>query len=424
MSLDVESLRTQFPALQQCGADGRPWVYFDNPAGTQVPQAVIDAVGDYYRRMNANAGGLFPTSISTDAMVAGVRSAMADFLNAPSDREIVFGPNMTTLSFALGRSLAQTLQPGDEIVLTRMDHDANVEPWRRAAARHGLVVRMVDFTRPECLLDMDSLEAALTGRTRVVATTHASNAAGSLNPIGQIAAMAHAAGALYVVDAVQSAPHVPLDVQETGCDFLLCSAYKFYGPHVGVLWGREELLAQLPVDKVRPAKDLPPWRWETGTASFETIAALGAALDYLEDIGRKYGAQHVARDGLFSGRRKRFKNAMLTLADHERGLCHELIEMLQQIPGLQVMGVTDPDRLELRVPTVIFTVADHAPADIAALLGERGIFVWSGDYYAQELMQGLGHGAGGMVRVGLAHYNTQEEIERLGATLEDVLASL
>ncbi len=423
MSIDVAALRAQFPALQQCGADGRPWVYFDNPAGTQVPEAVIAAVGDYYRSMNANAGGLFPTSRRTDAMVADVRSAMADFLNAPSDQEIVLGPNMTSLSFALSRSLAQTLQPGDEIVLTRMDHDANVEPWRRAAARHGLVVRMVDFTRPECLLDMDSLEAALTGRTRVVATTHASNAAGSLNPIDQIAAMAHAAGALYVVDAVQSAPHVPLDVQEIGCDFLLCSAYKFYGPHVGVLWGREELLAQLPVDKVRPAKDLPPWRWETGTASFETIAALGAALGYLEDIGRSSGAHLAPRYAHLSGRRQRFKCAMAALADHERDLCRDLIETLQGIPGLQVMGVSDPDRLELRVPTVIFTVAGHAPADIAARLGERGIFVWSGDYYAQELMQGLGQGAEGMVRVGLAHYNTREEIERLGATLNEILAS-
>ena len=423
MGLDVDIVRAQFPALQQRGADGRPFVFLDNPAGTQVPQSVIEAVADYFRRMNANSGGVFETSRRTDDMVLNVRRAMADFLNAPSWREIVFGPNMTTLTFALSRSLAQTLQPGDEIVLTRMDHDANVEPWRRAADRHGLVLRMVDFTRPECLLDMDGLEAALGERTRVVATAHASNAAGSLNPARQIAAMARAAGALCVVDAVQSAPHVPLDVQDLGCDFLLCSAYKFYGPHVGILWGREELLAQLPVDKVRPAKDLPPWRWETGTASFETIAGLGATIDYLEVIGREHGAHFAARHAQFAGRRLRLKTAMETLAAQERDLCRILIETLQQIPGVRVTGVTDPQRLELRVPTVIFDAAGHAPAEVAAGLAERGIFVWSGDFYAQELMQRLGRGAEGMVRVGLAHYNTVAEIERLGETLRELLRS-
>lgn len=421
MGLDVDVLRAQFPALQQCGADGRPFVFFDNPAGTQVPQAVIAAVADYFRQMNANSGGVFETSRRTDEMVSQVRAAMADFLNATSWQEIVFGPNMTTLSFALSRSLAQTLEAGDEIVLTRMDHDANVEPWRRAAARHGLVVRMVDFTRPECLLDMDDLEAALGERTRVVAAAHASNAAGSLNPVRQIAAMARAAGALVVVDAVQSAPHVPLDVQELGCDFLLCSAYKFYGPHVGILWGRRELLARLPVDKVRPAKDLPPWRWETGTASFETIAGLGATLDYLEDFGRFHGAPFAARHAQLAGRRLRLKTAMEALAAHERDLCRALIETLQQIPGIRVTGVTDPQRLELRVPTVIFSVTGHAPADIAAGLAQQGIFVWSGDFYAQELMQRLGHGAEGMVRAGLAHYNTVAEIERLGEALRKLL---
>ena len=421
MTIDVETLRAQFPALKLLDDDGRPFVFFDNPAGTQVPQAVIDAVSNYYRSMNANAGGLFRTSQRTDAMVSQVRAAMADFLNAPSDNEIVLGPNMTTLSFALSRSLAQTLQPGDEIVLTRMDHDANVEPWRRVAARHGLVVRMVDFVRPECLLDMDSLEAALSDRTRIVATAHASNAAGSLNPVQQIASMAHAAGALYVVDAVQSAPHVALDVQEIDCDFLLCSAYKFYGPHVGVLWGRQELLASLPVDKVRPAKDLPPWRWETGTASFETIAGLGATIAWLEDLGRSFGDRFASDFAHLPGRRRRLKSAMAALASYERGLCRELIATLQNVPGLEVYGVTDPRRQELRVPTVIFTLAGHDPADVARRLGEQGIFVWSGDYYARELMEGLGHGAQGMVRVGLAHYNRNDEIQRLADALQKIV---
>ncbi len=423
MSIDVYALRAQFPALHQRSAAGRPRVFFDNPAGTQVPQGVIDAVARYYRNTNANSGGPFETSRHTDAMVAAVREALADFLNAPSASEIVIGPNMTTLSFALSRAIARTLRPGDEIVLTRMDHDANVEPWRRAAAMHGLVVRMVDFTQPECLLDMNSLEAALTERTRVVATAHASNASGSLNPVRQIAAMARAAGALYVVDAVQSAPHVPLDVQDIGCDFLLCSSYKFYGPHLGILWGRHDLLASLPVDKVRPATDLPPWRWETGTASFETIAGLGAALDYLLDIGCACAASCRDRHARFDGRRRLLKCAMSALADYERSLCGRLIAMLEATPGVQVTGVTDPSRMHLRVPTVIFNVAGQAPAEVAGALGERGIYVWSGDYYAQELMERLGHGAAGMVRVGLAHYNTADEVERLGEALADIIAA-
>lgn len=417
MDTNMDTLRARFPALQQRGEDGRPCVFFDNPAGTQVPREVIAAVSNYYTTMNANSGGPFATSRRSDAMVARVRALAADFLNAPSADEIVLGPNMTTLNFALSRALAQTLRPGDELVLTRMDHDANVAPWLLVAARHGLVVRMVDFSEPECLLDLSSLEAALTERTRVVATTHASNATGSLNPLRQIAAMAHAAGALHVVDAVQSAPHVPLDVQDIDCDFLLCSAYKFYGPHVGILWGRYDLLAELPVDKVRPAKDLPPWRWETGTPSFETIAGLGATFDYLAGIGHACGAPYAGRFPQFSGRRRLFKIAMAALADHERALCCRLIELLRGISGLRITGVTDPARMALRVPTVLFNLDGHAPADVAAALAQRGIFVWSGDYYAQELMERLGHGAEGMVRVGLAHYNTYEEISRLAAAL-------
>ena len=339
MSIDVEGLRSQFPALQQRGVDGRPIVFFDNPAGTQVPQAVIDAMGDYFRSMNANSGGSFATSRRNDAMVARVREQVADFLNAAAEEEIVFGPNMTTLSFALSRALGETLRAGeDEIVLTRMDHDANVAPWLRAAARHDLRVRMVDFSTPECRLDLDSLEAALNERTRVVATTHASNAAGSLNPVRQIAAMAQAAGALHVVDAVQSAPHVPLDVQEIGCDFLLCSAYKFYGPHVGVLWGRRELLAALPVDKVRPAKDAPPWRWETGTPAFESLAGLGAALGYLAEIGRVHGGPHAGRYAQLSGRRRQLKTAMSAVVDQERALCGRLIAMLAAGAGAADYG--------------------------------------------------------------------------------------
>ncbi|HLV37781.1 MAG TPA: cysteine desulfurase-like protein [Spirillospora sp.] len=418
MTFDVLTQRMQFPALNQMASHGgRLPVFLDNPAGTQVPQAVIDAVSDYYRHMNGNSGGMFATSQRTDAMVEQVRAKMADFLNAPSADEIVFGPNMTTLNFALSRALAQTLSPGDEIVLTRMDHDANVQPWRRIAEDYGLVVRWADIIEPECRLDMASLEAALSERTRIVATVHASNAVGTINPVRQIAGMAHAAGALYVVDAVQSAPHVPIDVQAFGCDFLLCSAYKFYGPHVGILWGRYDLLAELPAYKVRPAKDKPPHRWETGTPSFETIAGVGAALDYLAAIGRDYGDPFRSQFANFEGRRLDLKTAMVAISQYEQELVAHLIAMLQTIRGVRISGITDPAHFAERVPTVVFVHENYAPDAVARYLAGENIYVWSGNYYAVEIMERLGHAEEGMVRVGLAHYNTHAEIDRLEAAL-------
>lgn len=420
MMFDIDAVRAQFPALHQLAEDSRPPVFFDNPAGTQVPQGVIDAVTGYYTRMNGNSGGVFATSQQSDAMVRHVRELAADFLNAPSADEIVFGANMTTLNFALSRALAKTLSPGDEIVLTRMDHDANVQPWRRIAEDYNLIVRWADIHVDDCTLDMDSLEAALTERTKIVATVHASNAAGTINPVHQIAAMAHAAGALYVVDAVQSAPHVPLDVQAIGCDFLLCSAYKFFGPHIGLMWGRYDLLASLPVYKVRPSKDEPPYRWETGTPSFETIAAVGAALEYLTAIGRDYGAQHRSDFSGFSGRRQDMKAAMAALGAYERELAAHLIEALQRTPGVQVAGIIDQNRLHERVPTVIFTKNGYAPRTINQHLARNHIYAWDGNYYAVEIMKRLGHEENGMVRVGLAHYNTHAEIERFEQVLKQL----
>lgn len=417
MSLDVHALRTQFPALHQRLPDNSLPVFFDNPAGTQVPQAVIDAVRDYYITMNANSGGAFATSQRSDAMVAAARDIAADFLNAPRPDEIVFGANMTTLCFALSRALAKTLRPGDEIVLTHMDHDANVAPWLRVAEDLGLTVKWVDINPEDCTLDLNTLEAALTERTKIVATVHASNAVGTINPVQHIAAMAHAAGALFVVDAVQSAPHIPIDVQAIGCDFLLCSAYKFFGPHVGVLWGRYELLASLPAYKVRPSKDKPPYRWETGTPSFETIHATAAALHYLTEVGEQYGQPYVGEFGDFSGRRLALKAGMAALRDYERGLVEQLIAMLQQLTGVRIYGITDPARFAERVPTVVFVKAGYTPDAIAEHLAAQQIYVWSGNYYAVEIMERLGHSATGMVRVGLAHYNTPDEIERLGAAL-------
>jgi cysteine desulfurase family protein (TIGR01976 family) len=410
MSFNLDAIRAQFP-LEQA-------IFFDNPAGTQVPRRVVDAVSHYYLTMNANSGGGFSTSQRTDAMVEDTRAKVADFLNAPSPDEIVLGPNMTTLNFSLSRALAKTLKPGDEIVLTRMDHDANVAPWLRIAEDHGLVVRWVDIRTADCTLDMDTLEAALTDRTKIVATVHASNAVGTINPVAQIAQMAHAAGALYVVDAVQSAPHIPIDVQAIGCDFLLCSAYKFFGPHIGVMWGRHDLLESLPVYKVRPSKDKSPNRWETGTASFETIAGVGAAIDYLESIGDAYGAAHRAHFPQFSGRRQTLKAAMSTLIAYEQELVAHLIEVIQRVPGTHIAGITDPTRLHERVPTVVFVKEGHTPESIAAHLSRHNIYVWNGNYYAVEIMDRLGRGEHGMVRVGLAHYNTHAEIDQFEQALK------
>lgn len=401
---DVQAARARFPALQQT-VDGVTPVFFDNPAGTQVPLDVIDAVTGYYTHMNANAGGVFATSTANDAMVQATREKLARFLNAPRADEIVIGANMTTLNFALSRALAQGLypgipghgahaaKPGDEIVLTRMDHDANVSPWLRVAEDRGLIVRWVDISEPECMLDLNSLEAALTERTKIVATVHASNAVGTINPVEQIAQMAHAAGALYIVDAVQSAPHIPIDVQAIGCDFLLCSSYKFYGPHQGILWGRYELLESLPAYKVRPSHDEPPFRWETGTPAFELIAGIGAAVDYLDSLGGTAG-----------------------IIPYERELVTHLIEMLQHFDDIKISGISDPARYAERVPTVVFSHKRYSPTEVAEHLAKSQIFVWNGNYYAVEIMRRLNK-PDGMVRVGLAHYNTHAEIDRLEAAL-------
>lgn len=399
MPFDVERARAQFPSLHRATARGGTPVYLDNPAGTQVPRHVIDAVTDYYTTMNANSGGLFETSQRTDAMVEQVRAKAAAFLNAPSAHEVVFGPNMTTLNFGLSRALARTLKAGDEIVLTRMDHDANVSPWLLIARDYGLTVRWVDLNTTDCTLDLASLEAALTDRTRIVATVHASNAVGTINPVRQIGEMAHAAGAYFVVDAVQSAPHIPIDVQAIGCDFLLCSAYKFFGPHIGVLWGKYDLLAELPAYKVRPSHDEPPFRWETGTPSFETIAGVGGALDYLHEINHGAG---------FMGE---------SLMAYERELAAHLIDVIHALRGAQIYGITEPSRLNQRVPTVAFAMTQYTPDEIAAHLAAHDIYVWSGNYYAVEIMARLGHAEHGLVRVGLAHYNTHDEIERFAQVM-------
>lgn len=416
MRFHAKHIRAQFPSLRESTPDGRLPIFLDNPAGTQAPQSVIDAVSSYYRTMNANSGGSFITSRRNDAMTATVRQHMADFINAESASEIVIGPNMTTLNFKLSRALAQMLTEGDEIIVTRMDHDANIAPWIAIAKERKLDVKWVDIHTDDCTLDMDSLEDVLSERAKILATVHASNAVGTVNPVRQIAAMARAVGAIHVVDAVQSAPHIPIDVQAIDCDFLLCSSYKFYGPHLGVMWGREELLNSLPIDKVRPAKDQAPYRWETGTPSYETWNGLLACLQYWEMLGRCYGEAELPD---YQGRRQMMKRGMAAVQEYERELAEALTDGLLAIPGITVAGITDRERFHRRVPTLAFAKAGRSPDDVAEYLARHDVFVWSGDYYAPEIMQRLGRPEG-MVRVGIAHYNTKAEINRLLELIDSI----
>ena len=414
MTFSAEAIRPQFPSLSRYETDGSLPIFLDNPAGTQVPRSVIDAVREYYLDMNANSGGYFATSQRTEKMAAKTRAAVADYLHASSPSEIVIGPNMTTLNFALSRSIAQTLSPGDEIVLTRMDHDANVTPWTLVARDHDLRVKWVDIHAADCTLDMASLEAALSEKTRVVATVHASNAVGTINPVAQIADMAHAVDAWHVVDAVQSAPHVPLDVAALGCDFLLCSSYKFYGPHLGILWGRRELLDSLPVYKVRPAKDSAPHRWENGTPSYETWHGLLACMAHWQMLGERFGDGELPG---YLGRALAMKRGMRAVQAYEQEQATALIDGLLDIKGVSVAGITDVARVDWRVPTVSMVKQGRSPDEIARCLADQHIYVWSGDYYAPEIMRALGRPQG-MVRIGIGQYNTRAEIDRLLNAIE------
>ena len=420
-TFDPAPLRAQFPSLSLTFR-GRPAVFLDSPGGTQAPEAVIEAVSDYYRRSNANVGGAFETSERTDAVVAGARAAVADLLNAPGPETIVFGPSMTALTFHLARSLGETIKPGDEIIVTTLDHDANVTPWTDLEAV-GAAIRVVDI-RPEYgTLDMDGLQAALSPRTRLVAVTYASNAVGTIPDVARVIELAHDAGALVFVDAVQLAPHGPVDVQALGCDFLTCSAYKFFGPHVGILYGKAEHLTRLTPHKVRPAKNAIPYRWEQGTLNHEGLAGVRAAVDYLAGVGTLFGGpyqEQYAAEG-HVGRRLALKAAMRAIREYEKTLSRRLLEGLRSLGDITVYGLTDTARLDERLPTVAFTWPRLSPRATAEHLAARGFCVWSGNYYALRLMERLGlEENGGAVRVGAAHYNTDEEVDRLIAALQDV----
>jgi cysteine desulfurase family protein (TIGR01976 family) len=416
LKLDLKWARAQFPSLRQT-VGGHAAAFLDGPAGTQVPQRVIDAVRDYYGRSNANTCGAFATSRRSDAMIASARAAMGDFINCAPD-ELYFGPNMTTLTFALARAIGRDIQAGDEIVVTTLDHDANVAPWR-ALEERGAVIRQVDIREADCTLDMDDLRRKITPRTRLVAAGYASNAVGTVNPIEEIIRLAHDAGALAFIDAVHSAPHSPIDVRAIDCDFLACSPYKFFGPHMGCIYGKREHLLRLRPYKVRPATDALPDRWETGTQTHECIAGVAAAVDYLAELGRRVC---VGRGDI--SRRDALLAAYRAIRQHEMALATRMIEGLLRIPGLRFFGISDPARFAQRVPTVAVRFANHTPLEAATFLGERGIFTWDGNYYALNLTERLGvERDGGFLRIGIVHYNASEEIDRLLEALREMVSS-
>lgn len=400
----LDWIRGQFPALTQAVA-GQPVIFLDGPGGTQVPWRVIDAIGDYLVYSNANTHGAFATSSRTDATIAGARAGMADLLGCEAD-EIVFGPNMTTLTFALSRAIGRELQPGDEVVVTRLDHDANVAPWR-ALEERGAVVRVVDIDVKDCTLDMADLTRRINPRAKMVAFGWASNAVGTINDVTEVVRLAHAAGALVFVDAVHYAPHGPIDVRALDCDFLACSPYKFFGPHLGVLYGKRAHLTRLRPYKVRPATEESPECWETGTQNHEGLAGLVEAIEYLAELGRRVAPGTAQR-------REALLAAMEAIKQYERGLAERLISGLLAIPGLTFYGITDPARFDRRTPTVAVRLAGYSPRELATYLGEQGIFTWDGNYYALSLTERLGvESSGGMLRLGLVHYNTVKEIERV-----------
>lgn len=416
-TLDIAWVREQFPSLK-LQINGRPAAFLDGPAGTQVSRHVMDAVQDYYLTANANTCGAFETSRRNDAMIASARSAMADFFHCAPD-QIVFGQNMTTITFALARSIGRELRPGDEIVVTTLDHDGNVAPWR-ALEENGVVIRQVEIREQDCTLDLEDLKRKITSRTKLVAVGYASNIVGTINPVGEIITIAHAANALTFIDAVHYAPHGPIDVQALDADFLVCSPYKFFGPHMGVLCGKREHLQRFRPYKVRPACDTVPDRWETGTQVQELIAGIEAAVNYLAELGRRSDPNAGASS---KSRREALLAAYAATVPYERALLTRLLESLRAIPAIKVFGITDPARFHERCSTISLRIGEHHPADIAKFLGDRGLFTWDGNFYALNLSERLGlEEKGGVLRIGLVHYNTAEEVDRLLAALYEFAA--
>jgi cysteine desulfurase family protein (TIGR01976 family) len=413
-TFDVAWVREQFPSLQ-LKVNGQQTAFLDGPAGTQVPRQVMDAVQKYFLDANANTYGAFLTSRRTNEMIVNTRAAMADLFNCTPE-EVVFGQNMTTITLGLARAIGRELKPGDEILLTVLDHDANYSPWK-VLEEKGLVIRTVDIRESDCTLDLDDLKSKLSSKTKVVAVGYASNIVGTINPIAEITKLAHAAGALIYVDAVHYAPHGPIDVKALDCDFLVCSPYKFFGPHMGTLYGKKEHLERFKPYKVRPAADSAPECWETGTQVQELIAAIYAAVEYLAELGRRC-------DPSARSRREALLAAYRSTVAYERVLVAKLIVGLLAIPGLQFFGITDATRFSDRCSTVSFRLPKGTPTEAAVFLGDRGIFTWDGNFYALNLTERLGvEQSGGVLRVGLVHYNTVEEVDRLLTALNAFCAS-
>lgn len=412
-SFPVEDIRAEFPAISRADGVSAP-VFLDNPAGTQLPRRVIEAVSAAMIEASSNLGGFFTGSQNADAIWERAHQAMADMLGAASMREIIIGPSMTTLTLHLSRSIARTLSPGDEIIVTRMDHEGDVAPWLLMAEDNGLVVRWLPFNEETWRIEPEDLAACLTDRTRLLALNYASNLTGSINDVRSLTAMAKAAGALVFVDAVQFAPHGLIDVQALGCDFLACSSYKFFGPHLGIVWGRGSVLRNLPAYKCRCAADTLPERFETGTPQTELLAGLEATARYLEWVGEITGHS--------GGRRALLAGAFEASSDYERRLMAKLIEGIIGLGGTTVHGITNPNLIANRVPTVSFTHREATPRQIAKLLADEGICVWSGHNYAYEVVRQLGlDEAQGVVRIGLAHYNTEAEVDALLEALAQIL---
>ena len=413
--IDIKWVRSQFPSLSQT-VNGHPAAFLDGPGGTQVPQSVIAAISDYLRRDNANTGGAYATSRHTDSMIAGARSAMADFLHCGAD-EVAFGPNMTTLTFAISRAIGRELNPGDEILVTRLDHDANVSPWTAMAEDRGITVRWAEINDGDCTLDMDDFASKLSPRTKLVAVGYASNAVGTINPVKEIVRQSHAVGALVYVDAVHYGPHGLIDVAALDCDFLACSTYKFFGPHMGVLYGKRDHLKRLRPYKVRPNTSAIPNCWEWGTLNHECIAGITDCVDYIAELGRRVRPDAATR-------RAAIEAAYAAIHEHERALTEKMITGLSQIRGAKIYGITDPARFDDRCGTLAVRIEGHTPLQLATDLGDRGFFTWDGNYYALNLTEHLDvEKTGGFLRIGLVHYNTIEEVDRLLAALHEIVGA-
>jgi cysteine desulfurase family protein (TIGR01976 family) len=420
MPFDTNVIRQQFPSLN------RPAIFLDNPAGTQISKQSLDRINQYLLEHNANHEGMFETSRRSDEVLHETHAAMADFLNAARPEEIIFGNNMTTLTLHISRSLARNLQAGDNILVTRLDHDANISPWMLVAEDKGCNLIWVDMDVEEGSLDLDDFAKALERKPKIAAFGYASNLLGTVNPVKKLTKMAHEAGALVYIDAVQYAPHGPIDVQDLDCDFLVCSSYKFFGPHAGALYGKYELLNELKAYKVRPASNELPYKFETGTQNHEGIAGVLGALEYFEWLGSEFGGEQaqVWKDAGFSDRRLIYKQAMSTIRAHETELSKALIGVIESVSGTHIYGVTDLNRLDERVPTVSFTLEGKDPAKVADAIGRQGVYVWNGHNYALAIVERLGLlETGGMIRVGPVHYNTLDEIAKFGEVLKKVVSS-